>query len=86
VVGGYGYVHTDIPWSKLASAPWVSASYPPVDGFYLVGIAQVQQRDNQIAITVSKCFQIQPYEDNGVPQGVETPVTASILVYFFAYT
>jgi hypothetical protein len=79
VVNGYGWVHTAIPWTKLASAPWCNASYPPTDGNYLVGTAQAQQRDNMIAITVSKMMISNP----GVPDQL---ISGSILVFFYIYS
>jgi hypothetical protein len=65
VVNGYGWVHTD--------------SYPPADGSYLVGVAQAQQRDNDVAITVSKASISNP----GVP---DQPFSGTVSVFFFIYS
>lgn len=86
VYNGYGVAVTDYDWSSLASAPWVNASYPPADGNYLNGIAQVQDRNNKIAVTVSKCFMSYPSTYNGQSTTQDNIVTGSILVYFFVYT
>lgn len=79
VNNGYGWALTDVPWTSLASGPWMNASYPPTDGNYLNGIAQVQQRNNLIAVTVSKAVVSNP----GQP---DVAATGNVAVNFFIYS
>lgn len=81
VTNGFGYILLTDTWTNLAGAPFINASDPAVDGYYITGSITAQQRNGQIMLVVSDVNQV-VVNSAGTP-GSPAPMTTSTLSVFY---
>ncbi len=81
VTNGFGFILTSDNWLNLAGAPFLNASDPTVDGYYITGEVNAQQRNGLILIVVSN-VNTNSWNANG-SVGPAVPMTSDNLAVFY---